>query len=382
VRKALFATVVAGGIAPFLAIGCSSNNGTSLANNNSSTDWFGVGKLASLFKSDEGQMSSTDVGNPYDPTSLSFEGDPPGADLYVAYAKIHEKQNNLAGAEAYYHRALEASPSDLPALLGYAHLLDRQGKLDEATSYYQQAAQHHPDDATAHNDLGLCYARRGMLNESLAELSRAVELEPQKQLYRNNIATVCVELRQPQQALEHLMATDQPAVAHYNLACLLQQRGHSQVAASHFAQAARLDPNLPGAQELAGQLGAPQAEARIANVRPVDHSPPQGSQLHSQRVATAQVGDLPSAQNASNTVAGGQRWPQSGADRNWAAYDVSANAPSQRAGSAPAGGAASSAASGSAYAAVPPSPDTASTYALPASAVDALPPVEQPVPRY
>ena len=30
----------------------------------------------------------------------------------------------------------------------------------------------------------------------------------------------------------------------------------------------------------------------------------------------------------------------------------------------------------------PPTPETASTYALPASAVDMLPPVEQPMPRY
>ena len=381
-RKALFATVVAGGIAPFLAVGCSSNDGPGFANNNTSSDWFGSSKLASLFKSDEGQMSATDVGNPHDPTSLAYDGAPPGADLYVAYAKIHEKQNNFAGAEDYYKRALETSPTDLPGLLGYAHLLDRQGKLDEATSLYQQAAQHHPEDATAHNDLGLCYARRGMLNESVVELSRAVELQPQKQLYRNNIATVFVEIQQPQQALQHLMATEQPAVAHYNLACLLQQRGHSQVAASHFAQAARIDPTLPGAQELARQLGGAPAEARIANVRPVNQAPHQSPQLQGPRVATAQVGDLAGAQNANNAPGGGQRWPQGGADRNWAAYDVSSASPGQRMGAAQTGFSGVDVSRGSAYAAIPPSPETASSYALPASAVDALPPVEQPVPRY
>ena len=231
-RKALFATVVTGGIAPFLAVGCSSNNGPGLANNNTSSDWFGVSKLASLFKSDDSQMSATDVGNPYDPTSLAYEGSPPGADLYVASARVCEKQNNPAKAAELYQHALETSPNDLPALLGYAHLLDRQGQLDEATNLYQQAAEQHPEDATAHNDLGLCYARRGLLNESVIELSRAVELQPQKQLYRNTIATVFVELQQPQQALQHLMVTEQPAVAHYNLACLLQQRGHSQTAAA------------------------------------------------------------------------------------------------------------------------------------------------------
>ena len=373
-RKALFATVVAGGITPFLAVGCSSNNGPSLANNNTSSDWFGAAKLASLFKSDASQISSTDEGNPLDPTSLAYKGTPPGPDFYVATARVHESHNNDSAAEAMYKHALETSDSYLPALLGYAHLLDRQGKLDEATHYYQQAALRHPQDATAHNDLGLCYARRGMLNESVVELAKAVELQPQKQLYRNNIATVFVESGQPQHALQHLMATEQPAVAHYNLACLLQQRGQSQAAASHFALAAQHDPSLPGVQQWTRQVAGAPAGARIGNVRPVDHASASQSQLQGPRVATAQVGDMPSGQTG-GMPNGGQNWPQTGADRNWSAYDVSAPATSGLSSSA-------SPAPGSAYGAIPPTPESASTYALPASAVDMLPPVEQSAPRY
>jgi tetratricopeptide (TPR) repeat protein len=382
VRKALFATVVAGGIAPFLSVGCSSNNGATLANNNSSSDWFGAAKLASLFKSDDSQISSVDDGNPNDPTSLAYNGSPPGPDLYVAAARVHETHNNVANAEQQYKLALEISETDLPALLGYAHLLDRQGKLDEATHYYQQAALHHPQDAAAHNDLGLCYARRGMLNESVVELAKAIELQPQKQLYRNNLATVFVELGQPQQALQQLLATEQPAVAHYNLACLLQQRGHAQVAAQHLAQAARLDPSLPGVQEYTRQLAGAPAAARIGNVRAVEHVSPSGPQLQGARVATAQVGDIPGAQGASGAPQGGQRWPQSGANRNWAAYDVSTPSSSGAPGGSSTTYSSANAPRGSAYAAIPPTPETASTYALPASAVDALPPVEQPAPRY
>jgi Flp pilus assembly protein TadD len=401
VRKALFATVVAGGIAPFLAVGCSSNNGSPLANNNTSSDWFGVGKLASLFKSDDGQMSATDVGNPHDPTSLAYKGTPPGADLYVATARLYEKQNNVGAAEEYYKRALAVSQTDLAALVGYAHLLDRQGKLDEATSLYQQAAQHHPQDATAHNDLGLCYARSGMLNESVVELSKAVELQPQKQLYRNNIATVFVELGQPQRSLEHLMVGAQPAVAHYNLACLLHQRGQLQTAASHFALAAQHDPSLPGAQEWAQQLGGTPAAARIANVRPVEHASPYPPQVQGSQPGVAQAADTPvrtdlgsqyrqarigdsprGAAQGSGMPNGGQRWPQTGADRNWAAYDVSSPSANAASGGASTSFQGANTVPGSAYTAIPPTPETASTYALPASAVDMLPPVEQPVPRY
>ena len=381
-RKALFATVVAGGIAPFLAVGCTSKGSPTLANSNTSSDWFGVGKLASLFKSDDGQISSTDVGNPHDPTSLAYKGKPLDAYFYVASARVAESQNNLVAAEDHYQRALAVSETDLPALLGYAHLLDRQGKLVEATNYYQQAVQHHPQDATAHNDLGLCYARRSMLNESAAELSKAVELQPQKQLYRNNIATVFVELGQPQRALEHLMVGQQPAVAHYNLACLLQQRGHTQAAASHMAQAAQHDPSLPGVQEWVQQMKGSPAGARIANVRPVEQASPHLPQLQGPRVATAQVGDMPGGQPAAGTPAGAQRWPQTGADRNWSAYDVASPSANAASGAGVTGFQGTNAGRGSAYAAIPPTPETAGTYALPASAVDTLPPVEQSAPRY
>ena len=199
-RKVSFATVVAVGIAPFFAAGCTSNSGPTMAAGSSSTDWFGAKKLATLFKRDAAQMPTTDTPNPSDPTSLAYKGKPAGADLYVATAKLYEKQNNIPAAEDQYQRALKTAPSDVPAMLGYAHLLDRQGKLDQATAYYTQVVQLAPHNAAAHNDLGLCYARRGMLNESLAALSKAVEIAPEKKLYRNNIATVLVEMGQRERA--------------------------------------------------------------------------------------------------------------------------------------------------------------------------------------
>lgn len=373
-RKALFATVVAGGFAPFLLTGCSSNNGPTMAGNTSS-DWFGAKKLAGLFKSDPEPISNVDEADPSDRTSLAFKGKPPGADLYVANARLAERQNYIEAAEQQYQRALKTSETDLAALLGYAHLLDRQGRLDEATNYYQQAVEHHPKNAAAHNDLGLCYARRGMLDESVAELSTAVELAPEKKLYRNNIATVFVEKGQPQRALEHLSVVEQPGVAHYNLACLLHQRGQASAATFHFAQAARHDPSL-GAPQQAAQSIAAAAGPRMTGVRAVDQSASQ--RPSTQWTMPADQGGSAAQTAATQPRAGGSatvadRAPQAGTDRNWSDYDV---ASSQSTGSG------TSAARGSAYA-MPPTPETAQNYSIPASAtVDVLPPVEASVPRY
>jgi len=395
VRKALFATVVLGGVLPVFSVGCTNRTGSpTLANNSASTDWFGAKRLAALFKP-EPQIATSQPANPSDPTSLAHKGKPVGSDLYVATARLYEKRENFPAAEDQYERALKATPGDLAALIGYAHLLDRQGKLDEATRYYLQAVQQHPQDATAHNDLGLCYARRGMMNESLVELSKAVELQPDRKLYRNNIATVFVEMGQPQRALEHMLIGEQPAVAHYNLACLLHQRGQAQAAAHHFAQAAQHDPSLVSAQEWAQKLGTAPAAPRMTNVRPVESNAAyqpntQWSHGGAPQPPEARVAQQPAVSNA------GRRWPNAGADRSWSAYDVSspAGGASSAIGNGTSVGAQSSSgvsgsasisdsSRGAAYAAVPPTPETASDYSVPASAaLDMLPPVEQTVPRY
>jgi Flp pilus assembly protein TadD len=421
-RKALFATVVLSGVLPFAGLGCSSNKAPTFANNTSS-DWFGAKKLAALFKPEQ-EMNVVEQVHESDPTSLAHKSKPPGADLYVATAKLYERRENFAAAEEQYERALKISPNDLGALVGYAHLLDRQGQLEHATNYYRQAVKHHPQDAAAHNDLGLCYARRGMLNESLAELSKAIELDPNKPLYRNNIATVFLEMGQPQKALSHLAVGNQPAVAHYNLACLLHQRGQTQAAAYHFAQAAQHDPSLTAAQEWAQKLaGAAPPGSRMTNVRPVEQTsayrpntqwtqptahntpaqaisfPPSGPQFREARVDTQGFGAGQSgtpAHGQSTPTAGGPTWPQNSADRNWSAFEAtSSSAPRAAASGGSLSGASTIAADrswnaspstsrGSAYGDLPPTPETAGDYGATTGnvSVDTLPSVEQVGPRY
>ena len=127
-------------------------------------------------------------------------------------------------------------------------MLDRQNKLDQATQLYQRAAHAHPHEAAAFNDLGLCYARRRMLNESIASLSDAVRLQPDRELYRNNLATVLVEQNRADEALKQLQAVQADAVAHYNVGYLLQQHGQDQLAANYFNRAAQMDPSFAAAQ--------------------------------------------------------------------------------------------------------------------------------------
>ncbi len=275
-RSSFVCSFVVAGTFALVAAGCNTNKGAAPGfAAKEKTDWFGMSALAAMLKPDPKPMQTTDPSSKSDPTSLAHKNKPLGSDLYVHAAHVYEKKGQFEAAEDQYLRALELNSNDTAAISGYAKCLDRQGKFDAAVDQYRAVVALQPQDAAAHNDLGLCYARRGMFNESLVELSRAVELDPQKQLYRNNIATVFVELGRTPDALAHLMATDSQPVAHYNLACLLHQRGQSQAAGQHFAQAATLDPSLTLAREWAARLGAMPAQSqpvgpRLTNVRAVD----------------------------------------------------------------------------------------------------------------
>jgi tetratricopeptide (TPR) repeat protein len=180
----------------------------------------------------------------------------PGPDLYVASARLCERNGDNIRAEQQYQHALKVAPNDVMALLSYAHLLDRQNKLDQATQIYTRAVNANPREAAAHNDLGLCYARRRMMNESAAELAKAVELQPTRELYRNNLATVLAEQNRADEALKQLQAVQADAVAHYNVGCLLHNRGYDQLAATYFDRAAQLDPQFAAAHHLVAQVAA------------------------------------------------------------------------------------------------------------------------------
>ena len=197
-----------------------------------------------------------------DPTSLSTGLPKPNADLFVSSAKLHEKNNDNAGAAGEYEKALKVDANYLPALMGYAHLKDRGGDLKGATQWYVRAGKGHPKDASVHNDLGICYARQGMLTESSAELSKAVELQPDKKLYRNNLAQLQVEQNHMGEAFVNLKAAHGESIAHYNLGYLLNQKGSSQAAAEQFALALRSDPTFAQAQQMLDRVAAKESLAQ------------------------------------------------------------------------------------------------------------------------
>lgn len=187
---------------------------------------------------------------PFDPKNATPE-------LHVALAQMSHRSGQVDQARQHYQKALSMDPQHLDALLGAARMEDREGRLDVAQMLYQRAAKAHPKNATAQNDLALCYARRGDLPTAARILDQAIRIEPRKALYRNNAAKVLVEMNQVKPAMDHLAAVHTPAVANYNMAVLLNERGRGEEAVPFLAQAISLDPTMQPAHEMLAQLTAP-----------------------------------------------------------------------------------------------------------------------------
>jgi tetratricopeptide (TPR) repeat protein len=207
-----------------------------------------------------------------DAISLSVPTGPPSPEFFIFAAQMCEKQGDLPQARQNLQRALSMWPGNADLLRAAARMEDRQSNLPLAENLYQQAVTANPQNAAALNDLGLCLAREGKLEPSLQVLEQAIHLQPDKPLYRNNAATVLVEMRQDQRALAHLAAVHNPADANFNLGQLLVDRGRPGDGAMYFQTALQLNPAMQQAQDAIAKLGG---QTNVAAQTPVAPAMPQ-----------------------------------------------------------------------------------------------------------
>jgi tetratricopeptide (TPR) repeat protein len=189
-----------------------------------------------------------------DSISLETPTGPPTPELVISLAQMSERQGDIFQARRHYQQALQKWPGQVDVLRAAARMEDRQNELKLAETLYRQAVAANPQHAGALNDLGLCLARQGQLDPAIQVIEQAITLQPQKALYRNNAATIFVEMRQDQRALAHLSAVHGAAEANYNLGQLLVQRGRPTDASVYFQTALQYNPELQAAQMALGQL--------------------------------------------------------------------------------------------------------------------------------
>lgn len=193
---------------------------------------------------------------------------PPSPEMYIFAAQTCEQQNDVPQARQNFQKALNIWPGQVEVLRAAARMEDRQGNLPLAENLYQQAVTANPQHAGAMNDLGLCLAREGKLPQSLQVLEQAVQLQPTKPLYRNNAATVLVEMHQDQRALAHLAAVHNAEDANYNLGQLLIERGRPADAVQYFQAAVQANPGNQLAQVALAKLQGSQVAVSTPPITP------------------------------------------------------------------------------------------------------------------
>jgi len=189
-----------------------------------------------------------------DPASLAHMPKDLSPAIYIQSALWSERNGHPENARQQYEKAMEMSPRNVTTMIHYARFLDRQDRGDEAVALIQRALSIEPRNVVALNDLGLCHARHGRFQEALIPLREAVEVQPENPRYRNNLANVLVASGQAPAAVETLSQIHPPAIAHYNVGCLLVRHRKMDEAARHLAHSIQLDPKFPSSQAMLAQV--------------------------------------------------------------------------------------------------------------------------------
>ena len=201
-----------------------------------------------------------------DPTSLDHDPGPLGADLYVAAARMAEKNGRVDQAMKQYQNALKIDSGNRNAMIGLARLQHRKGEMQASIRLYREALNIHRNDPVILNDLGLCYARNGQLDQAISVLRTATRAAPDREMYRNNLATALVEANRAGEAVAHLTQMYGPAIANYNVGYLLNRSGRQNEAAQFLARALEIDPTMQQARTVLDRA-LPQVSS-LPKVRP------------------------------------------------------------------------------------------------------------------
>ena len=128
---------------------------------------------------------------------IQFPGD---SRLLYLRGLVHEREDNIAAAEADFRAILEAEPDNVSALnaLGYT-LADRTDRYAEALELIERAYEQEPDDAAIVDSYGWVLYRLGRLEEAETHLRRAYGMMQDGEI-ASNLAVVLWERGEREEA--------------------------------------------------------------------------------------------------------------------------------------------------------------------------------------
>jgi tetratricopeptide (TPR) repeat protein len=174
-----------------------------------------------------------------DPTTLRMAGH--------QLAQMALDKGDLAGAESWLTRILEAEPDAAEIRNTLGLVFERNGDLTAAEGEFRRAAELDPDAAMPRNNMGNLYRRREQIELAEPWYLRAIEADPYFMGAYNNLALVYQARGELDRAIDlygrALAKSPANAIVLNNLASLYYAQGNADEARELWRRSAAADPS-------------------------------------------------------------------------------------------------------------------------------------------
>jgi len=120
--------------------------------------------------------------------------------LYLNLSELQYRNGDFADALASVERAIELNPADAVPRELRGNILVSLGRQDDAIAAYREALSRSPKQLSALYQLGRLHATRGEWEEAANALEQIVALNPDAAAIWGTLASVRIQLRQPDRA--------------------------------------------------------------------------------------------------------------------------------------------------------------------------------------
>jgi tetratricopeptide (TPR) repeat protein len=120
-----------------------------------------------------------------------------------------ERKNDVEGARAAYHKAVELDPDLADAYINLGRLTHAAGDPVEAARLYHHALQCAPDDPVAHYNLAIALEDQRRFPAAVSHYQQALSLDPEFADAHFNLARLLDRLGRRAQAMRHLFSYKQ-----------------------------------------------------------------------------------------------------------------------------------------------------------------------------
>jgi len=181
---------------------------------------------------------------------FEVSNDPPiQAQTFFASGQLLQAQGRFGEAIEQYKKALAVTPTYLDAIYGTATTYAQMKDFDNAIATWKKYVEKSGGSATAYNNLAFCQDLAGDPAAAETSYQHGLAIDPKNEPCHVNYGLMLARHGRANEGLVQLQMVLTPAKAHYDLASIYEQQGHTLEARAEYQQAIELDPTLREANQ-------------------------------------------------------------------------------------------------------------------------------------